>query len=298
MKITSAHDLIDIPGTDVGVTLHEGKFYMLIHAYDAVGTKLNCLAVAVSSDGVKFPQPRIVLRSDPKLVGCTRGVETPSAPLPPFPGFPYWSTTCMTYDVVPGRGIEHWSVCTAAYAKDPLGFWQWGDIVLAPTFRRQQPVDKGGDIEGGLSEMSVMHVGNGVLGALLATNTYRPKPCIYAAASVPPFSMRSWAQWPDPVIEGEGSLWASQPHLFQMNGLPMCVYAEGPPERIRVARGDKTMQKWELGEVLLEPDGEVERCVGPCLVPIDGTTGRLYWSSVSGDGRIWRTMTALVDLAA
>lgn len=297
MRIISNVDLIDIPGTDVGVTLHDGKFIMLTHVWDGTGTKLNCIAVAVSDDGVKFPQPRIVLRSNAQLIGCTRGAETPSAPLPPFPGFPYWSTVCMTYDMVPGRGIEHWSVGTSAYAKDPTGFWSWGDIVLAPTYRRQQPVDKAGDIEGGLSEFSVMHVGGGVLAALLSTNSYRPKPCIYAAASAPPYSMRSWAMWPDPVIEGEGSLWAAQASLFNHKNLPHCVYAEGPPERIRVARGDQTMQNWKVGEILLEPDGVTERCVGPCMVPLSETEGRLYWSAVKEHDKVWQTHTALVDLS-
>ena len=278
--------------TDVGVTLYEGRFYMAIHIPI---NGVNCIAMRVSDDGVNFSEPRVILRPNSKMVGATRGAETPSAPMPPFPGFPFWSMICMTYDVIPGHA-DHWSVGTLAFAKDPLGFWQWGDIVFSSIHRRQQPTWDGMKVEGGLSEFTTLHVGSGVVVALFATNSYRPKPCIYGAVSLPPWSMRSWAMNPDPVIEGEGSMLATQPHLFLLRGVPMCVYTDGEPSRVRVARGDSTLTKWEIGEVLVEPSGVVERCVGPCLVPLDETMGRLYYTEVSMDNTRWQTMTCEVEL--
>lgn len=299
MKITGPLRLVVDSrfATDASVVLHEGKFLMSVHV---PVNGVNCIAVSLSEDGFRFPDPRVVLRPDPKRIGVTYGAETPSPIRPPFTGFPYWSMMCMGYGRYPERGkLDHLSSGMLAIATDPLGFWRWLDIAIAEEMSRQQAhVRADQSLDGGLSEFGYVHVGNGVNAMLYATNSYRPKPAIYAATSVPPWPLRSWCKNPDPVIEGEGALWASQPDVCVIDDVPTCVYAEGPPERIRVARGDTTFTKWETGEVLIEPQGELERCVGPCLVPLGDGKARLYFTAVFDDAKRWQITAADVDLAA
>jgi len=280
--------------TDVGVTLYQNEFYMAMHIPI---NGVNCIAMRTSDDGVQFGEPKVILRPDPKRIGATRGLETPSPPQPPIPGvFDFWSMICMGYDIMPERK-DHESCGILAVAKDPMGEWSFDDIVFSSIKSRQQPVWDGTKIEGGLSEFGLIYAGNRIALAVFATNSYRPKPCIYGALSSAPWLMRSWLMTPDPIIEGEGKYWASQPSLSIIDDLPVCVYVEGAPERIRVARGNVTLEDWEVGEILVQPDATMDRCVGPCLVPLESGQGRLYFTAVSNDNKLWRTMTALVDLS-
>ena len=307
-------------GFDPHVVLEGGDIVMALN-YPGGNPVRTAIAMCSSpvTDGIRFTAPRTVLRPMSPLP--TAGVETP-CPLGPGPSFPVWSMTTMLYPHQP-ESTDHVSAVALALAQHWKMPWTWYGPVLGASCLRQvpnvvkvppdplQPVGttttgativpptKGGISKGGLSEMATMWQGGNMVG-VFATNSYRPKPCLFVAVSqAGPWLGRSWTPSPDPVLEGEGALWASQGHLSMVSGRPLCVYAEGPPERIRVAWGEPDLSKFTPAEILLEPESGTlwsGRCVGPSWVPLGGNRGRLYFNAVEEEGNASRVMTVEMEL--